>query len=76
MSSMRQGSLDILIAVSDPYWRDVSFTPLWIPDWSLGPQVTELLRPLNPIPASASYGSLANVHSSSDEITMLPKEHW
>lgn len=54
MSLMRTGSLDILTAVSDPYWRDVSFTPSWVPDWSLVPQVTELLRPSDPISASAS----------------------
>lgn len=71
MSLMRGGSLDILTAVSDPFWRDISFTTSWVPDWSLVPQVIELLRPSNSISAYASCGSSANVRVASDGTTLF-----
>jgi hypothetical protein len=68
---LKQGSLDVLTAVCDPYWRDISFTPSWVPDWSMGSRATEFLRPSNPISASASNNCSSDVRFSNDGITLL-----
>jgi hypothetical protein len=70
---LQQGSLDILTAVCDPCWRDASFTPSWVPDWTMTPQVTEFLRPSNEISASASNGCSTDIRFSSDGSALLAK---
>jgi hypothetical protein len=60
---IKQGSLDILTAVCDPYWRRLSFLPSWVPDWSTMPRLTEFLRPSDSIRANAAKNLQAEVDS-------------
>jgi hypothetical protein len=68
---LKQGSLELLTAICDPYWRDPYFKSSWVPDWSMGSRATEFLCPSNPISASASNNCCSDVRFSDDGITLL-----
>ena len=63
---LKQGTLDILTAVSDSFWRGRPYLPSWVPDWSITNRLTEFLRPSQEISAHATAKSVADARFSDD----------
>lgn len=71
VSFLRQGSLRLFTAISDPYWRNTTFTSSWVPDWSMGSRTTAFLHPSDPISSSASGNSTSAVRFSMEGTTIF-----